>query len=294
MWGGGWPAMKVGLRDLPPFLYLGGRQLIVGVFFLALAYWRHIRLPKGKNLVRSFGIGVVMTGVSNGLMFWGQQYISAGLASILFATMPFFTAGLAHLLLNERLNAWKVMGIAVGFAGVALLLSNGQSEQSPQAILGEAALVLSALCWALPLVLMKRWLGAEDPIALTGVQMLAGAVLLVPVGLMTEGIARVHPTASALLAFAYMTVGAGAIGFSTYYWLARQMAASRLVLTSFVVPGVAVVLGVLLLSEPAEPRLLLGLALIAAGIIVVNSLGTEKRGDVPATDGAATAVGSRG
>jgi len=284
-WGGGWLFMKIGLRDLPPFLYLGARQLLVGVLFLALCLWQGVRLPAGKALIRSFGLGMVMTGFSNGLMFWGLQYIDSGLASILFATMPFFAAGLAYLWLKEDLNVGKIAGIALGFVGVVLLLSDKVSGQSRQALWGESALLLAALSWAAPLVLMKRWLSQEDPFALTGVQMLAGAVFLLPLGLVIEGLARVHITVSALLALAYMTFLAGAGGFSLYYWLASQMTATKLSLTSFIVPGVAVVLGVAFLGEAINPRLFLGLGFIAAGITLTNLMAEDKKGPALASQG---------
>lgn len=244
--------------------------MLVGTFFLAFCFWRDIRVPAGIALVHSFVLGMVMTGLSNGLMFWGLQYIDSGLASILFATMPFFAAVLAHLWLEEDLNVGKATGIALGFTGVVLLLSDKTGNQSHLALWGESALLLAALSWAAPLVLMKRWLSQEDPFALTGVQMLAGAAFLLPLGLATEGLARVHITASALLAFAYMTFLAGAGGFSLYYWLAKQMTATKLSLTSFLVPAVAVTLGVIFLGEPANPRIFLGLGLIATGITLTN------------------------
>jgi drug/metabolite transporter (DMT)-like permease len=273
LWGINWTVMKIGLESLPPFLLLGCRQLLAGGFFVLLARARGSQFPRGRLMAWAIGLGFVMTGFSNGIMFWGVQYITSGLASILFATMPFFAAGFAHWWNGERLKIWSVLGIIVGFAGVALLLGNRVGAQPDLAVWGQVALLVSALTWAMPLVLSRRWLSHEDTIALTGVQMLSGAVLLVPLGLFGEGLDKVHMSASGWMALLYITAASGALGFVLYFWLMRRLGAARLSLTSFVTPVVAVISGIVVLGEPVEANLFIGMALIAVGIGVVSLVG---------------------
>ncbi|MDP3046084.1 MAG: EamA family transporter [Chloroflexota bacterium] len=281
LWGINWTFMKIGLESLPPFLLLGCRQLVAGGFFVLLARARGSQFPRGRLMAWAIVLGFVMTGFSNGAMFWGVQYITSGLASILFGTMPFFAAAFAHFWNRERLNVWSVLGIIVGFAGVALLLGNRVGAQSAMALWGQVALLVSAVTWAMPLVLSRRWLSHEDTIALTGIQMLAGAGLLVPLGLVSEGLDRVHMVASGWVALVYMTVASGGLGFVLYFWLMRRLGATRLSLTSFVTPVVAVISGIVVLGEPVEANLFIGLALIAVGIGVVSLVG-EAGGPVAA------------
>lgn len=273
LWGINWSVMKIGILSIPPFLILGSRQLLAGLAHAGFARTSGARFPRGRAMVQAIVLGFLLAGVSNGLMFWGVQYITSGLASILFGTMPFFVAFLSAPLLGERLSPAKLAGVAVGFAGVAVLLAGDAGAVSDMALWGEAALLLSAVTWALPLVLTRKWLRDVDTLALTAVEMLSGAAFLLPLGLATEGLGRVHLTAEGLASLAYMVIFAGFTGFALYYWLVRRMSATRLALASFITPGVAVIAGIIVLSEPAEPSLFLGLVLVAAGIVIVNRWG---------------------
>lgn len=273
LWGVNWTVMKIGILSIPPFLILGSRQLLAGLAHAGLARATGRPFPQGKELLQAVALGLLLAGISNGLMFWGVQYITSGLASILFGTMPFFVAFLSAPLLGERLTLAKLFGVAVGFGGVALLLGGGAGAVSDLALWGEAALMLSAVTWALPLVLTRKWLSKTDTVALTSIEMLSGAVILLPLGLATEGLGRVHLTVEGVLSLGYMVVFAGFIGFALYYWMVRQMSATRLALTSFITPGVAVITGIIVLSEPMESTLFIGLILVAAGIIIVNRAG---------------------
>jgi drug/metabolite transporter (DMT)-like permease len=276
LWGINWTFMKIGVQSLPPFLYLGTRQLVVGLFFVAAARFNHRPLPAGKFLVWSVALGLVMTGISNGLMFWGVQYISSGLASILFGAMPFFAAVFAHWWTDERLNRVSLAGIITGFVGVTVLLGGGADNHSNLAILGELALLLSAVTWALPLVLSRRLLRGQDTVALTGVQMLSGALLLAPLGIFGEGLGSVRITVEGMIALAYTVVAAGAAGFLLYFWLLKRIGAARLALTSFMVPVVAVISGIFALGETAGANLVAGLLLIAVGILMVTVFGESE------------------
>lgn len=272
-WGINWSVMKIGIQSIPPFLLLGIRQLLTGLAHggLALAWSRPF--PRGRLAWQAIAVGLLMAGFSNGLMFWGVQYISSGLGAILFATMPFFVAFLSVPLLGERLTAAKLLGIAIGFCGVAVLLGGDAQGSSEMALLGQAALLLSSLTWALPLVLIRKWLSGVDTFAMTSVQMLSGAAFLLPIGLVAEGLDRVNVTGEGLAAVAYMSIFSGFIAFAMYYWLVRHMSATRLALNSFITPGVAVLSGLVLLAEPITAGLIAGLGLVALGIVVVNVWG---------------------
>jgi len=286
-WGINWSFMKIGIQSVPPILLLASRQLLAGLAHAGLAVAWSRPFPKGRLAVQAVVLGVLMSGISNGLMFWGIQYISSGLGAILFATMPFFVAFMSVPLLGERLTLAKVGGIAIGFSGVALLLGGDAQAGSDLAWMGYSALLLSSVLWALVLVLIRKWLSGVDTIAMTAVQMLSGAVILVPFGLVFESLDRVHLTPDGLVAIAYMSVFSGFIAFALYYWLVRRMSATRLALSSFITPGVAVVSGLALLGEPITAGLIAGLGLVAAGIIIVNQWGDR----AAAPEVASTVVG---
>ena len=120
----------------------------------------------------------------------------------------------------------------------------------------------------------RNWIG---PVGAHGAdllfQLLGYAAFLLPVGLVTEGLGRVSITVDGMISLFYMSTFAGFLGFAMYYWLVRHMTATRLSLTSFITPGVAVVTGLIVLSEPVTPALIAGLALVAVGIVIVNQWG---------------------
>jgi drug/metabolite transporter (DMT)-like permease len=282
LWGSGWLFMKLGVASFPPFLLAGVRGALAGLILVAFVRWKGTAWPVRRDLRLMLAIGVLMLGISNGITFWGQSQLSSSTAALVWCAMPFFTAIFSHVLLaGQRLNTWRLLGLVLGFSGVWLILSSQQMDLGAGAAAGKIAIVVSSMIWALSLVLNKRFLPDADSATMTGVQLLAGGLFLVPVGLVAESTAAIQITPTSIFAFLMLLIGQGVVAYLCYYYLLSKVSATGVSMLSFVTPAIAVFLGVVLLGEQPYWQMYAGLALIALGIITVNMLGQRVRAVAP-------------
>jgi drug/metabolite transporter (DMT)-like permease len=276
IWGSTWLFIKIGLHDLPPITFAGIRFVISSLILTAIVLARGARIPRTRRDWTLIAVSGVLTFTCNyGLVFWGEQYISSGLASLLQSTFPAFGLVIAHFYLpHERMTIAKVVGVLLGVFGVAVIFSNQLTIAGRMAFFGSIALVLSAFFGAYGNVLVKAYGGHIDPAALAAGQMSCGLVPLLTVGVWTEGNPlKFHWTAAAVIALLYLVLIGSVLAFGLYYWLVRHMAVTKTMLIGLVTPVVAVTLGMIALREQFTWRTLAGGACIMAGIglIVIRS-----------------------
>lgn len=271
IWGLTWIAIKIGLEDLPPLLSAGIRFVLACALLWPVVFWRRLSLPRKWPEIRTILVpGFFIYGVNYALVYWGEQYIGAGLAAILFASLPFLVALFAHYLLpGEKMTLVKLTGLSCGFLGIVLVFQGGLSF-GPDTYLGMLALLGSSLSAAYANILVKRDLHDIDPMLATAVQMSLGAVLLLGLGTATESWQDFHLTRKAVGTLLYLSVFGSALAFSLYFWALKKTEATKLSLIAFVTPLVALVGGNLILNEPVTGRLAAGSILVLVGILVVN------------------------
>src|ERR1043166_8498123 len=148
IWGSTWLFLKLGLNDLPPVTFAGIRFVIASLVLFAFIRLRRITLPRDRSDWVFLAItGVLSFTLNYGLVFWGEQYISSGLAALLQSTLPAFGLIIAHFYLpGERMTLLKILGVVLGVFGVGVIFSNQLQVAGPKALWGCAALVLSAFC----------------------------------------------------------------------------------------------------------------------------------------------------
>ena len=245
IWGSTWLFIKLGLENLPPITFAGIRFVIACAIIFLLIRVRGISLPDNR---RDWGLlaltGVLSFSLNYGLVFWGEQYISSGLAAVLQATLSAFGLVIAHIYLpSERITWSKVFGVVLGFAGVAVVFSNQLAIAGGKALAGCVALVLSAFFAAYSNVLVKAHGRRMEPAILAGGQMFFGLIPLLLIGIPLEGNPfRFHWTPMAVLALLYLAVVGSVIAFLLYYWLVLNMHVTKTMLISLGTPVVAVVL----------------------------------------------------
>jgi drug/metabolite transporter (DMT)-like permease len=212
--------------------------------------------------------GVLSFSLNYGLIFWGEQYISSGLASLLQATIPAFGLIAAHLYLpDERMTPVKVAGVLMGIAGVGVIFSNQLSVAGHRALAGSVALVLSSICVAYSNVLVKARATNLDPAVIAAGQMAFGLVPLLIVGIRLEGNPlRYRWTGMAVVSLLYLAIVGSVIAFLLYYWLVHNMDVTKTMLIALVTPVFAVALGILILHEELSWRSFAGGAMIMLGI----------------------------
>jgi drug/metabolite transporter (DMT)-like permease len=228
-----------------------------------------IRLPRSR---REWGLlsytGLLTITLNYALVFWGEQYISSGLAALLSATVPLFGLPLAHRYLHtEPLTSWKVAGVVLGLVGVAIVFSGELGVGGPIALWASAGIVLAALATAHAGVLIKAAGTHIEPSVMAGVQMAGGCVPLLLGGLTLErSPLHVDWTPLALTCLAYLTIVGSVIAFLMYYWLIRHMHVSGVLMIPLVTPLVAVLIGVLFAGETVGWHTALGGMAIIGGV----------------------------
>jgi len=272
IWGSTWLFIKLGLEDLPPLTFAGIRFVISCAIILAIIRVRGLELPRARaDWILLAVTGILSFGLNYGLVFWGEQHISSGLAALLQATLPAFGLVFAHFHLpGERLSWTKIGGVVLGVCGVAVVFSNQLAVAGRQALAGCIALILSAAFAAYSNVLVKAYGRKINPAIMAAGQMFFGLLLLFAVGLPMEGNPfRFHWTTMAVIALLYLAIVGSVIAFLLYYWLVQNMDVTKSMLIALVTPVVAVILGMIVLNEEFGWRTLAGGAMIMLGIALI-------------------------
>jgi drug/metabolite transporter (DMT)-like permease len=281
IWGSTWLFIKLGLTVLPPFTFAGIRFVIASGILFTIIFIRRIPLPQRRSqwllLVTT---GLMSFSLNYGLLFWGEQYISSGLAALLQATIPAFGLVIAHFYLPaERMTPIRIVGVLMGVCGVGTVFSNQLGVAGPRALAGCVALVLSSLFVAYSNVLVKAHGQKLDPAILAAGQMFFGLIPLLVIGIPVEGNPlQFHWTAMAVIALFYLAVVGSVVAFLLYYWLVHNMDVTKTMLIALVTPVVAVVLGMVVLDEKLGWRTIVGggMIMLGIGLIVAQRLRTQK------------------
>jgi len=269
IWGSTWLFIKLGLKDLPPVSFAGIRFVIAAAILSAVVIIRRIQWPRARrDWLLILVTGLLAFALNYGLLFWGEERTSSGLAAILQTIIPVFGLVIAHYHLpNERITWAKFGGVLLGIAGVGLIFSDQLHGEGPAALAGSAAIVIGALCVAYSNVLVKARGGALDPAVLAAGQMACGFVPLLIVGYWREGSPlKFHWTSLAVISLFYLALVGSCAAFLLFYWLVRHMDVTKTMLISLVTPIIAVSLGMVWLHERLTWRIVIGGAGIMAGI----------------------------
>ena len=272
IWGSTWLFIKLGLEDLPPFTFAAIRFIIAVAIVFSIIRIRGLALPRARaDWILLAVTGILSFGFNYGLVFWGEQYITSGLAALLQATTPAFGLVFAHFNLpGERLSWTKIGGVVLGVFGVAVVFSNQLAVAGRQALAGCVALLLSSIFVAYSNVLVKKHGKNLNPAIMTAGQMLFGLLLLLVASITLEGNPlRYHWTSMAVIALLYLAIVGSVIAFLFYYWLILNMDVTKSMLIALVTPVVAVILGMIVLNEEFGWRTLAGGAMIMLGIAFI-------------------------
>jgi len=278
VWGSTWLAIKVGLGSLPPLLFAGIRFVIASGLLLTYALAMKMEFPKDKTSwqVMLF-LGLTQITIPYALVFWGEQYTTAGLSAVLFATVPFFVALFAYFTIpDERLTALKLTGILVSFIGVTIIFSR-ELMATDNSFWGGLALIVGAGSAGCANVVGKKYSQSINPIVNVVVQMGVGALLLMVGGIILERGIPLSFDQTSIFAVLYLALAGSAFAFVALYWLFTRMEVTRVSLFTFITPIVAVILGWLILGERMDLNVAVGGSLILVGVILVNQMPKKNR-----------------
>ncbi|MCH9688309.1 MAG: DMT family transporter [Deltaproteobacteria bacterium] len=268
IWGSTWLVIKTGLRDLPVFGSAAARFTLAALLLAFIAPWLH-RREGGQRPVwwLVLSMGTLNFAIAYGVVYVAETVIPSGLASVLWAVFPMFTAALGHVWLpGERLGPRQWLGFVVGLFGVVVLFVADLRGIGVAALWAGALLLLSPLSAAAGQIIIKRHGQSASATLLNRDAMFVGAGLLWLCALPFEDQSTAVLTPTAVGSVIYLAIIGTAVTFGLYYWLLRYVAASRLSLIAYVTPAVALWLGWAVDGETLAWSTLLGSALILVGI----------------------------
>jgi len=304
VWGSTYLGIRIAIDTIPPFAMASIRFLIAGAVLYALSVARERRsfvAPSRREWRDTFVVAGLLLGGGMGMVAWGEQTVPSGIAALLVAMLPLWVAVFGRLFLGERLPRPAVVGVAIGLLGVAILVAPAGEGANRFDLAGIGALVLSPISWALgSLYAANRARLPRRPLVATGMQMLAGGIILAVMAVVTGEPARLDlPAVSteSLVAVLYLTVVGSLVAFTTYGWLLRVAPLSIVATYAYVNPVVAVVLGAIVLGEEITIRTLTAGAVIIFAVALIISARSRMSAPrrAPTTDPAAvtSAAGAR-
>ena len=272
VWSSTWLAIKIGLRDLPPISFVAIRFVIATVVLLALSIGRVRLLPTKAGDYWVLAItGVLMFSVNYTAVFWGELYVSSGLAAVLQTTITIFGMLFAHWMLpDEPLRLQKLAGALIAIGGVALICGRLLNFGGVWAFCGGVAIAIGGAAAAFSNVLLKKRALTLAPAMLAGWQMIFGTIPMLILGAIIDGNpARFHWTSTSVFCLLYLAIIGSSLTFLLLYWLLPRMTVTNLQTISLITPPGAVMLGWIWGGEKFPAWSLLGAALVLVGVWLI-------------------------
>jgi drug/metabolite transporter (DMT)-like permease len=277
VWGSTFLAIRIGVAEVPPFFLAALRFLIAGV---ALYGWVSTRgkepLPTPEQW-RSVSLLAFLIFVCDyGLLFWAEQRVPSGIAAVMMALIPAFTA-LAEIVLlgTQRLTLRLALALGIGIAGVALLMTDSLDlGGAPVDRVGAVALIFAAASWSVGSALARKVPLPPSKVMSSGAQMMVGGGFLALAAIGLGEFRGFDPGAVSLrawLALLYLIVPGSIIAFTAYVWLIHRESPTKVGTYAYVNPVVAVLLGYFLAGEPLDARTLLGTACVLVSVVVITT-----------------------
>ena len=271
VWGSSFLVGRIGVIDLPPLLFTSLRSLIAGVLLLGLALYRGNRLPASRHEWRQiFFFALVLIAFSSGSATFALKYIASNEVALLNASMALWIAGLGTLgPTGQKLSIPSLIGLALGFVGVALLVWPEEMRLRPQ--VGWQLLVLAAaFVWASGTIVYRNSALQLGPIAFNAMIMLVGGVMLGAAGVATGELPDWHWEWRGMSAIVFLAVFASAITYTAFTWLMKNARTDRVATFAYVNPAIATVLGWIVLGETLTPQQMLGMLVVLGGVVLVT------------------------
>ncbi|MEM9906094.1 MAG: DMT family transporter [Cyanobacteria bacterium P01_D01_bin.44] len=270
LWGGSFLFIELSLLVFEPLTIVFVRLAIAAILLHGVVYLSGQRLPRSPRIWLAFaGMGILNNLIPFGLIIWGQQHITASLASILNATTPIFTVILANWLTSdEKLTTYRLLGVALGFSGVVVLMGpeilGGLSFQS----IGQFAILGAALSYGFAAIYGRQFKAMPSKVAAAGI-VTTSSIMVFPLALLESPLSVQISLVSGVALFCLGLLSTG-VAYLIFYHLLAKAGATYTSLVTFLIPLSAVILGVLILGERLSGGAIAGMILILAGLLVID------------------------
>jgi drug/metabolite transporter (DMT)-like permease len=276
IWGSTYLAIRYAIETLPPLLFAGMRFMVAGLLLYGWARWRGAARPQLANWRTSFVIGSLLLLGGNGAVVLAERSVPSGLTALLIATEPLIIVLLDWARPGGQRPAGRIaMGLALGMAGMFILIGPAGFTGAGEVNLGGAALLIMAtISWAAGSLYVAKTQTRLSPVLFAGMQMIAGGALLAVVGLLRgelHDFALAAVSLRSLVSLGYLIVFGSLIAFTSYSWLLRVTPPSLAATYAYVNPVVAVLLGWAFAGERFSLRTMVAAAVIVAAVIMITT-----------------------
>ncbi len=273
-WGTTFLGIKVCVDAFPPFLMAGSRHLIAGLIILLISLGNAKAKDLSiRNLLRNMLIGFLLMSAGNGLVSWAEQYIPSGVAALICAMMPIL-AVMANVFFNknDKVNLLIVVGILLGFFGVAINFKNNIADlNNVQYITGILVTLFATTAWGIGSVISRKNNPNANPIFNSAIQVVSGGLLLLLLSPLVDDYASIKwDDTIAWIWFAYLIIIGSVAAYTAYMYALKELPVGVVMIYAYINPLVAVVLGWWFLNEDLTIYTALSFATIVAGIYLVN------------------------
>ena len=287
VWGSTFLAIRIGVREVPPFLLAALRFLIAGLILYLWMLAQGERSPSIRQWMSVFLLALLIFVFDYGLLFWAEQRVPSGIAAVMMATIPVFMA-LAEIIFlrTQQLTLRLSVALLIGIGGVAVLMSRSLNlGGAPVDRAGAVALIFAAISWSISSTLTRKLPLPASKVMSSGAQMLAGGILLTLAAATLGEFRNFHPAAvsrAAWLSLLYLIVAGSILGFTAYVWLIHHQSPTKVGTYAYVNPVVAVLLGDFFGGEALGVRTVLGTLFVLVSVVVITTTPAKKSAATPA------------
>src|ERR1700686_5247816 len=283
VWGSTFFAIRVGVREVPPFLLAAMRFLVAGLVLYGWVFAQGERSPAWRQWASVSLLAILIFVLDYGLLFWAEQRVPSGIAAVMMATIPVFMALSEIIFLGtQRLTVRLALALLIGMGGVAVLMSRSMIlGGAPIDRAGAMALIVASMSWSVSSALTRKLPLPPSKVMSSGAQMLAGGVFLALTAAALGEFRNFHPwtvSRGAWLSLLYLIVAGSIIGFTAYVWLIHHESPTKVGTYAYVNPVVAVLVGHFLGREALGTRTILGTLFVLISVVVITTTREKKQG----------------
>lgn len=267
LWGCSFLLMAISLESIPVLTAAFSRLALAGALLSVFVVLKKERIALNQQfLVEIFTLGLLRAALPVSLILWAQTRIDSGVAGILNSTSALFTLLVAHVLTdNEKITPNKLIGLILGMTGVALIMGVDAIKGLGSEITGQLAMLGATLSYGFANVYGRRF-SSRTPVLSAAGMLLAGALWILPLAIISDWPVAQIPTARSVIALVTLAVFSTACAFVVWFKLIHSAGPTNTVLVTFLIPPIALFLGVIFLNESPDTNDYTGLLLIALGL----------------------------
>lgn len=274
IWGSTYMAVKLVINEAPLFTSIGGRFFFAGLILYGFTLFKKMPMPTLNQWVNAAFLGFLFMSIGTGAVAWAVQYVDTGIAALIISAEPLVILLTVWLLFGQRPSGRSILGVALGIAGIVLLVSQSGFGTSESSYYGVASILTAMIAWAIASIYSPSANLPKNKAQASGMQMLMGGGMMMIFGLLQgEGADLVFSdwSVQAWIAWAFLVIFGSLIGFSAFNYLLQYLPPEKVATSTYINPIVALFLGWWVLNEVITTQSIVACTVLITGVVFVNT-----------------------